>query len=112
MPQSKGHARLAVGLMSGTSMDGIDAALVRLTGPAERPRVRLLAFDSLPYPPEVRQWVMGVAAGELTSAGGVSRLNFLLGELFANAALRVCRATLRFAKDMQTLDEGVATRDI
>jgi len=89
---AKRNARFAVGLMSGTSMDGIDAALVRLTGPAERPRVRLLAFDSLPYPPEVRQWVMGVAAGELTSAGGVSRLNFLLGELFANAALRVCRA--------------------
>jgi anhydro-N-acetylmuramic acid kinase len=78
--------------MSGTSMDGVDAALVRLAGPAERPRVRLRAFVTLPYPPEVRQWVMGVAAGELTSAGGVSRLNFVLGELFANAALRVCRA--------------------
>jgi anhydro-N-acetylmuramic acid kinase len=51
-----------------------------------------MAFDTLPYPPEVRQWVMGVAAGELTSAGGVSRLNFVLGELFANAAVRVCRA--------------------
>jgi len=92
MRKSKGAARLAVGLMSGTSMDGIDAALVRLAGPAERPRVRLLAFDTLPYPPEGRQWVTGVAAGELTSAGGVSQLNFLLGELFAKAALRVCRA--------------------
>jgi anhydro-N-acetylmuramic acid kinase len=91
MPNSKRDARLAVGLMSGTSMDGIDAALVRLTGPAEQPRARLRAFDTLPYPPEVRQWIMQVAAGELTSAGGVSRLNFLLGELFAQAALRICR---------------------
>jgi len=90
--KSKDGARLAVGLMSGTSMDGIDAALVRLAGPAERPRVRLLAFDTLPYPPEVKQWGMGVAAGELTSAGGVSRLDFLLGQLFAEAALQVCRA--------------------
>jgi anhydro-N-acetylmuramic acid kinase len=89
---AKRHTRLAVGLMSGTSMDGVDAALVRLAGPAERPRVRLVAFNTFPYPPEVRQWVMGVAAGELTSAGGVSRLNFVLGELFAKAALRVCRA--------------------
>jgi anhydro-N-acetylmuramic acid kinase len=88
---AKHHARLAVGLMSGTSMDGVDAALVRLTGPPEQPRVRLLAFDTLPYPPKVRQWIMQVAAGELTSAGGVSRLNFLLGELFARAALLVCR---------------------
>ena len=85
------RARLAIGLMSGTSMDGIDAALVRLTGAADQPRVRLLAFSTLPYPPEVKEWLMGVAAGELTSAGGISRLNFLLGELFANAALGVCR---------------------
>ncbi len=85
------RSRLAVGLISGTSMDGIDAALVRLSGSADQPRVRLLAFDTLPYPREVKEWLMGVAAGELTSAGGVSRLNFLLGELFANAALRVCR---------------------
>jgi len=85
------RTRLAIGLMSGTSMDGIDAALVRLTGSADRPRVRLLAFSSLPYPPEVQQWIMRVAAGEQTSAQGVSRLNFLLGELFAEAALQVCR---------------------
>jgi anhydro-N-acetylmuramic acid kinase len=90
--RAKGAARLAVGLMSGTSMDGVDAALVRLSGPAERPRVRLVAFNTFPYPPEVKQWVMGVAAGELTSAGGVSRLNFVLGELFAKAALNLCRA--------------------
>jgi len=92
MPNTKRDTRLAVGLMSGTSMDGMDAALVRLAGPAEQPRVRLLAFDTLPYPPEVRHWIMRVAAGEWTTAKDVSQLNFLLGELFANAALRVCRA--------------------
>ena len=90
--KSKHHARLAVGLMSGTSMDGVDAALVRLAGPADQPRVRLQAFVTLPYPSEVRQWIMRVAAGDPATAGEVSQLNFLLGELFANAALRVCRA--------------------
>jgi anhydro-N-acetylmuramic acid kinase len=89
--RSKRDPRLAVGLMSGTSMDGVDAALVRLAGPAEQPRVRLLAFVTLPYPPKVRQWIMRVAAGEWTTAKDISQLNFLLGELFAKAALRVCR---------------------
>ena len=89
--RSERDARLAVGLMSGTSLDGVDAALVRLGGPAEQPRVRLLAFVILPYPPEVRQWIVRVAAGEQTTVGEVSQLNFLLGELFAKAALRVCR---------------------
>jgi len=91
MRKSKGNARLAVGLMSGTSLDGVDAALVRLAGPAEQPRVRLRAFVTLPYPPEVRQWIMRVAAGDLTAAREISQLNFLLGELFAKAALHVCR---------------------
>jgi anhydro-N-acetylmuramic acid kinase len=90
--QFKRNPRLAVGLMSGTSTDGVDAALVRLTGPVDQPRVRLLAFVTLPYPSEVRQWIMRVATGERTTVEGVSQLNFLLGELFAKAALRVCRA--------------------
>src|SRR5271157_5953870 len=90
--KSKRDPRLAVGLMSGTSMDGVDAALVRLAGPAEQPRVRLRAFVTLPYPRNVRYWIMRVAMGDEITAGEVSQLNFLLGELFAEAALRVCRA--------------------
>jgi anhydro-N-acetylmuramic acid kinase len=89
---AKRDARLAVGLMSGTSMDGVDAALVRLAGPAEQPRMRLRAFVTVPYPRGVRQWIMHFAAAERAPAGEVSQLNFVLGELFAKAALRVCRA--------------------
>ncbi len=73
-------------------MDGIDAALVRLTGPPDKPRVSLLKFVTFPYSSEVRFQIMRVAAGDPCGAGEVSRLNFLLGELFAKAALRVCRA--------------------
>lgn len=83
--------RLAVGLMSGTSLDGVDGALVRLRGSADKPRVRLLAFVTIPYPSAVRQRLLRVASGEPTNAGEISQLNFLVGELFAEAALRVCR---------------------
>jgi anhydro-N-acetylmuramic acid kinase len=90
--KSINRARLAVGLISGTSMDGIDAALVRLSGPPQQVRVRLMAFVTVPYPPEVRQRIMSVAAAVHIKAGGISQLNFLLGDLFADAALEVCRA--------------------
>jgi anhydro-N-acetylmuramic acid kinase len=83
--------RLALGLMSGTSTDGVDAALVELRGPAQQPRLRLLAFVSNPYPQAVRERLLHVATGEPTTAGAISQLNFLLGELFAEAALRACR---------------------
>jgi len=84
-------ARLVVGLISGTSMDGIDAALVRISGPAAQPRVRLMAFETLAYSTMVRRTILHVATGEAATAGEISQLNFLLGELFADAALRVCR---------------------
>ncbi len=83
--------RLLVGLMAGTSLDGVDAALVRLAGPPTAPRVRLLEFISVPYPAAVRRRVLRVAAGEPVGAGEISQLNFLLGALFADAALQVCR---------------------
>ncbi len=85
------RARLAVGLMSGTSMDGVDAALVRLSGPFEHPHVRLLAFSTTPYPEAVRTRILRIASGEPTTARDVSQLNFLLGELFAKGALKICR---------------------
>jgi anhydro-N-acetylmuramic acid kinase len=82
---------LVVGLISGTSMDGIDAALVRISGPATQPRVRLVAFATLNYSAPVRQTILRIATGEASTAGEISQLNFLLGELFAEAALRVCK---------------------
>jgi anhydro-N-acetylmuramic acid kinase len=72
-------------------MDGVDAALVELRGPAQQPRLRLLAFVSNPYPQAVRERLLHVATGEPATAGAISQLNFLLGELFAEAALRACR---------------------
>lgn len=77
--------------MAGTSLDGVDAALIRMTGPATAPRVRLIEFKSVPYPAVVRRRVLRVAAGQPVPAGEISQLNFLLGYLFAEAAVQVCR---------------------
>jgi anhydro-N-acetylmuramic acid kinase len=87
---------LAIGLMSGTSADGIDAALVELSAPtasasaAHGWRVNLRAFQTLPYPEEVRREVFTLFQD--TGPGGTSRLcraGYVLGELFAQAALAV-----------------------
>jgi anhydro-N-acetylmuramic acid kinase len=72
-------------------MDGIDAALVRISGPLDKPRVRLLRFSTTPYRPAERKAIAQVASGGPASASAVSQLNFLLGDLFAEAALAMCR---------------------
>ena len=86
---------LVLGLMSGTSADGIDVALIRITGAAQglpsTSRARLVNFAAFPYPPAVREAVLRLANGAATTTREISQLNFRLGELFAAAALRACR---------------------
>ena len=82
---------LVTGLMSGTSADGIDVALVEITGLGWKTRVRLQAFQTVPYPPPVRRRILEIAGGSPVSVAEISQMNFLLGELFARALRAVCR---------------------
>ena len=90
------RSTLALGLMSGTSADGIDVALVRISESSQRgassfPKAQLLRFAAFPYPSAVREAVLRLANGAPTSAREISQLNFRLGELFADATLRACK---------------------
>lgn len=78
-----------VGLMSGTSGDGVDAALVEIRGSGHDLTVTPIAFASCAYPPELQQRVLAVA--ERGTVAEVCHLNVVLGEWFAKAALRVIR---------------------
>jgi anhydro-N-acetylmuramic acid kinase len=93
---------IVAGVMSGTSADGIDVALVRVSegvsedskrtpkGGRGRPRhtgFRLLGHSAFPYPRAVRDVVLSTMNASHASVGDLARLNFLLGELYADAVL-------------------------
>lgn len=78
------------GLMSGTSLDGIDVAIVEITGRGWSKRVRTLAFHTVPYPERVRRAILSVSNAPAHTAT-ISRLNFLLGELYAQALRETAR---------------------
>ncbi|HET9017370.1 MAG TPA: anhydro-N-acetylmuramic acid kinase [Thermomicrobiaceae bacterium] len=90
-PEQAPDGHLCVGLMSGTSADGVDAALVRVGPPGDSRRVDLLTFVQRPYPSGIRDEVFAVFAQESPAVARLCSLNFTLGELFADAALAVCR---------------------
>ena len=93
MSRARGGSRLALGLMSGTSVDGIDVALVRIA-PSIRENAahaRLENFVAVPFPAAVRAEVLRIAEGTPVSPGEISQLNFRLGHAFGQAALRACR---------------------
>ena len=85
-PSAIGHrtSAILIGLMSGTSLDGISAAVVRFR---ENGEFDLLAFRQLPYDVTRRQRLAGALAG--TTPDEYCRLNFDLGHWLADAAIAV-----------------------
>ena len=87
-----------VGLMSGTSGDGVDAALVEIGRLKSGLHVKMLAFQPLPYPRSLQQRILTASVSGTVSE--LCHLNALLGEWFANAALGVIRAANVHPKDV------------
>jgi anhydro-N-acetylmuramic acid kinase len=76
---------IVAGVMSGTSADGIDVALASITGRGFNLRLKLLGHTHTAYPAPVRAAVLEAMNAERISVAELSRLNFLLGELYADA---------------------------
>ena len=87
MKHSRGRGTLALGIMSGTSADGIDVALVRMSGR----KASLENFAAFPFPRQVQKTILSLGEGRPVTTGEISQLNFLLGELFGGAALAACK---------------------
>jgi len=83
---SRNTLRVA-GLMSGTSADGVDVAVVDIRGR----KVRLLAFDVFPYPATLRKEVLALCRPETARLDRICHVNHVLGEVFAEAVIRLCR---------------------
>ena len=84
-------SRLVIGLMSGTSADGVDAALCRITGHGTATKVEQLGFVFDPFDTRVRDEILRLAGGQEATAADFCRINFLLGRLYAETSLRLCR---------------------
>ncbi len=90
MPPSK-NSLLVLGLMSGTSADGIDIALTKISGAPPNLNAKLLNHTSVDFPPQVRKEILRIAEQTPIPAGDLSQLNFRLGDIYAEAALTACK---------------------
>ena len=75
-----------VGLMSGTSADGVDVAIVDITGR----KVHLRAFEMFSYPPALRKRILDLCRPESARLDDICHYNFVLGEVFADAVVKLC----------------------
>jgi anhydro-N-acetylmuramic acid kinase len=78
-----------IGLISGTSVDGIDVALTEIEGEGYDLRVDLLDGCTVPYPDDLRQRILGVCAGQPITLAALADLDEAIAHQFAQAAQRV-----------------------
>jgi len=84
-------SRIVLGLMSGTSVDGIDAALVEIESHGATAKVKELAFRSYPFPPGIRTKIFRLFNPREARVDAICQLDFLLGEVFAAAVDRLLK---------------------
>ena len=89
---------IVAGVMSGTSADGMNVALVRVSGRSRHTALQLLCHAEFPYPANVRKAVLAAMNAERASVADLAKLNFLLAELYAQAVLKTQRRFRRKAE--------------
>lgn len=92
--------KLSVGLMSGTSLDGIDAALVEINGSGLNTSINLLGFDTMPYSELDKKNILRLCSPETGRVDEICMMNVYLGELMADAALKVIKKCGREPRDI------------
>jgi len=91
--------KYVIGLMSGTSVDGIDAALVKISGNYTATIVDEIAFETYPYPDGVQELIFRLF--NHANAADICYMNFFIGELFASAAINIAK---KAGIDIQDID--------
>ena len=96
---SKKQSKYIIGLMSGTSLDGLDIALCRFDGFGSKTKVEVLQFQTLAYTAEIKAYIQEVFAKRQTDLQKITLLNNFLGNLYAQMVLD-CLEKWKITPDM------------
>lgn len=80
-----------VGLMSGTSLDGVDAVLVDINGTGMDTKVQVVKFNTYEIPVDIKEEIKKACLLNESSSALICSLNFKLGHLFSNAVKSICK---------------------
>ena len=96
----KREKKYVIGLMSGTSVDGIDAAIVEITGHGLETAVDLIAFETFPFPSGVPERILALCHPDTGRVDDICEMNFYIGHLFAEAVKHILQKSGMRASDI------------
>lgn len=99
----KKKTKLVIGLISGTSADGIDAVLVEIKNSGSKTKLRQIAFKTYPYSNNLKKLILKNSDVKTARLDDITRLNILLGEHFADAAMRIVKKVKLTFKDIDLI---------
>lgn len=85
----KKRKKKVVGLMSGTSADGVDSALVAIDGYGLDTHIQLIKFETYPFAENVKDRIFRIFPPSKCTVEDICELNFILGNIFADCTLRI-----------------------
>jgi anhydro-N-acetylmuramic acid kinase len=85
------NAKLIIGLMSGTSVDGIDVVLVKVTGCGTNTKFEQIEFETYPFPGGFKEFVLKNSIADTSNVEDICRLNMLYPQLYAEAIFKLCQ---------------------
>lgn len=88
---SKRNNKYVIGLMSGTSLDGVDAALVEILGNWVETKINLIGFLDYPFPYGLKESILKNSVRETSNVEDISRLNFLIPQIYNEAIDSLCK---------------------
>jgi anhydro-N-acetylmuramic acid kinase len=99
----KKNSKTVIGLLSGTSVDGIDAVLMNISGSGQKTKISIIDFRTYKIPEQVRTEVLANSLPDSARIDSICRLNVILGKLFADAVKRLCRQNNISLKDIDLI---------
>jgi len=93
---SQKETKHIIGLMSGTSLDGIDAVLIRVKGNSTKTEIKQLGFATYPFPAKMKEMMLRNVEYKGGNVTEICKLNFLISHAYVRAIKKLC-TKLNFA---------------
>ena len=95
--------RVVIGVLSGTSVDGVDVVLSKISGKSTKTKIKVVDFHTYPLKADLKRFILKCSSENSGNAEDLCRLNFMIGNLFADSVLKIIKKNKLQTKDIDLI---------